>query len=104
MMTEKPFNDLTPAELERLSILAEEMGESLHIIGKILRHGMESYNPISDDRRTNRELLEKELGHVKHAIDRLTESNDLNIDRILTHAEEKRVSIKRWLHHQEDGE
>jgi NTP pyrophosphatase (non-canonical NTP hydrolase) len=101
---EKSFNQLTPPELERLALLVEEMGESLQIIGKILRHGMDSYNPISDDRRTNRELLEKELGDVKHATDRLTEANDLDLSEILMNAEKKRISIRRWLHHQEDKE
>lgn len=38
-------NNLTAAEQERLAILAEEMGEALQIIGKIIRHGYESYNP-----------------------------------------------------------
>ncbi len=101
---EKSFNQLTPPELERLALLVEEMGESLQIIGKILRHGMNSYNPIGDDRRTNRELLEKELGDVKHATDRLTEANDLDLSEILMNAEKKRISIRRWLHHQEDKE
>jgi hypothetical protein len=33
------FNSLTPAELERLSLLLEELGEAQQAIGKILRHG-----------------------------------------------------------------
>ena len=33
------FNNLTPGEAERLAILAEECGEVIQIIGKILRHG-----------------------------------------------------------------
>ncbi len=31
------FNELTPAEAERLAYLAEECGEAIQIIGKILR-------------------------------------------------------------------
>ena len=34
-----PFNELSPAEVERLAILAEEMGEAIQVIGKVLRHG-----------------------------------------------------------------
>ena len=33
------FNQLTPAETERLAILAEECGEVIQAVGKILRHG-----------------------------------------------------------------
>lgn len=58
------FNQLDPAEAERLAILSEEMGEALQIVGKILRHGYHSYNPLKPTRTTNRELLVQELSHV----------------------------------------
>ena len=35
------FNRLSPAEYERLAILAEEMGEAQQALGKIMRHGGE---------------------------------------------------------------
>jgi hypothetical protein len=38
------FNQLTDAEAERLALLAEECGEVVQVIGKILRHGYESYD------------------------------------------------------------
>jgi hypothetical protein len=38
-------NELSDAEVERLAILAEEMGEAQQCIGKILRHG--EWKPIS---------------------------------------------------------
>jgi hypothetical protein len=50
------FNRLTPAEAERLALLLEELGEAQQIIGKILRHGYESYHP-DDPETTNRTLL-----------------------------------------------
>lgn len=56
----KHFNKLTPAETERLAILAEECGETIQVIGKILRHGYESFHP-KDYATTNRTLLENEL-------------------------------------------
>lgn len=52
------FNQLTPAEAERLALLAEECGEVIQAIGKILRHGYESRHP--DGGPTNREALERE--------------------------------------------
>lgn len=36
---DEPFNDLSNAELERLALLLEELGEAQQVIGKILRHG-----------------------------------------------------------------
>lgn len=57
------FNGLSPAEAERLAMLAEECGEVIHIVGKILRHGYDSYHPVNP-RVTNRQLLVKELRDV----------------------------------------
>jgi hypothetical protein len=57
------FNKLTPAEAERLAMLAEECAEVIQVIGKILRHGYESYHP-ANPRLSNRDLLAKELRDV----------------------------------------
>jgi len=54
------FNQLTPAEAERLAMLAEECGEVIQVIGKILRHGYDSYHPVNPS-ATNRQLLGREL-------------------------------------------
>ena len=94
------FNQLTPAEAERLALLAEEMGEALQIVGKILRHGYKSSNPVSGDTATNRQLLEKELGDVRHAMIRLCDAGDLSKSSIHDRANEKAISVERWLHHQ----
>ena len=40
-----PFNGLTPAQAERLVMLAEDCAGVIHITGKILRHGYDSYHP-----------------------------------------------------------
>lgn len=53
------FNRLTPAQAERLAMLAEECGEVIQIVGKILRHGYDSTHP--DGGPTNAELLSKEV-------------------------------------------
>ena len=39
------FNRLSPAEDERLTVLAEECSEVIQAICKIQRHGYESFNP-----------------------------------------------------------
>lgn len=57
------FNQLTPAQAERLAMLAEECGEVIQIVGKILRHGYDSHHPVNP-RVSNRDLLAKELRDV----------------------------------------
>lgn len=96
------FNKLTPAEAERLSLLLEECGEVVQIIGKIQRHGYESHNPKAkgeDAGEKNRERLERECGDVRHAMIRLCAAGDLDKDKIHAHADAKRLSIGKWLHH-----
>lgn len=58
------FNKLTPAEAERLAMLAEECGEVIQMVGKILRHGYHSHHPDGPAFETNRFLLSKEMQDV----------------------------------------
>jgi NTP pyrophosphatase (non-canonical NTP hydrolase) len=97
-MMGKHFNGLTPAEAERLALLAEEMGEAIQVIGKILRHGYESTHPGGGP--TNRGLLEKELGDVQAAITMMAHNTDVDLRSISSHREEKMENVKRYLHHQ----
>ncbi|OAN76675.1 hypothetical protein A8B82_14850 [Sulfitobacter sp. EhC04] len=57
------FNNLTPAEAERLAMLAEECAEVIQIVGKILRHGYDSHHP-DNPATDNRDLLAKEITDV----------------------------------------
>lgn len=57
---ENHFNKLTPAQAERLAMLAEECGEVIQVIGKILRHGYDSHQP-SNPGQSNKRLLNKEM-------------------------------------------
>lgn len=61
------FNELTPAQAERLAILMEECGEVVQIIGKILRHGYDSCSPFGANPETNRQALVRELFDIKAA-------------------------------------
>lgn len=100
-MAEVTFsNELTEAQAERLAILLEELGEAQQAIGKILRHGYESYNPVINTGRTNRRELEKECGDVYAAILMLTGAKDINFAGVLMDAKEKAEKIKPYLHHQ----
>ena len=92
------FNGLTPAEAERLALLLEEIGEAQQMIGKVLRHGYDSRHP--DGGPTNRRLLEKELGDVRHAMIRICAEGDLSKDNIHAAADQKAQSVALYLHHQ----
>jgi hypothetical protein len=93
-----PF--LTPAETERLALLMEEMGEAQQMIGKILRHGYESYHPDDPEKTTNRSLLAREMGHVWAAMQLMIIPQDISGNIIEWSRAEKRETVKRWLHHQ----
>lgn len=95
----KFFNELSPAELERLSLLMEEMGEAIQIIGKIQRHGYESKHPDNMDGPTNRQFLEKELGDVLAAMALMCRF-DISFSIIETHKLEKLKNVAKYLHHQ----
>lgn len=95
----KHFNGLTPAEAERLAYLLEELGETQQIIGKILRHGYESYDPTKPMHLSNRKLLENELADVQKGIDRLCEKGDIDCNRIKVCSQNR---SNKYFHHQED--
>lgn len=102
MKTTQHFNQLTEQESEALAILSEECAEVIQIIGKIQRHGLESFHPEDPNKTINAVLLAKELGHVVYAKDRLakilkaTESFGLMVN---VSASNKAESIKKYLHH-----
>ena len=93
------FNGLTPAETERLALLAEECSEVVQVIGKVLRHGYESTHPFGHE--TNRELLDKELGHIEYARVLMVNNNDIDTENQEAAFEEKAKTIKPYLHHQD---
>lgn len=93
------MSNLKPAELERLAIQSEELGEAQQIIGKIIRHGLDSRNPLVADSPTNRQMLESELGDVLAAIELLTEIGVVNRAAIDEARARKLERIGRWIHH-----
>jgi len=100
MNPEKPFNKLSPSEAELLALLAEECGEVIQIVGKILRHGYESCNPLQPQDGQNFQLLEKELGHIKAAVSLLEDSGAVRSYYADLQCANKLKSVKQWLHHQ----
>jgi NTP pyrophosphatase (non-canonical NTP hydrolase) len=92
------INILTSSEQERLELLIEECSEVIQAASKVLRHGYESANPLIDDSPTNRENLNKELGHVQLIVNRMIIKRDLNEPLMTQAAIDKSKDINRWLH------
>lgn len=99
-MSEKFSNELSDGELERLALLAEEAGEVVQIVNKIIRHGYESCSPFDETGTTNRELLEKEIGDFHFAVRLLEAAAEVNSGSIYGRARDKAKSVGRYLHHQ----
>ena len=74
--TQIHFNQLTPAEAERLAMLADEAGEIVQAVGKILRHGYESYHPENPN-TNNRDLLAMEITDLLAVIEMM--DGDFNV-------------------------
>ena len=93
---------MTNAELERLGLLSEELGEAVQIIGKILRHGKESVNPDGNNSKTNMDRLHEEIGDVLMAIQLMVKAGDLEQHTLDNRVNFKSIAVHRWLHHQPD--
>lgn len=83
-MEEKFSNGLTDAESEALAILAEECGEVVQRVGKILRHGKRKY-----DGSDNVERLESEIGDICAILDVLSAEGVISEDRVMAFQEQK---------------
>lgn len=91
-------NELSDAEAERLALLAEELGEAVQAIGKVLRHGYDSYHPDFPQGDNNRERLEKELGDVQAAITLMVIAGDLKSSRMESAISSKLDRVHQYLH------
>lgn len=92
------FNKLTPAQAERLAMLAEECAEVIQCVTKILRHGYGSYHPDDAERTTNRQSLERELADLWAIADRMEKVSD--ICTLITSPDKIWARKLRWTHHQ----
>lgn len=92
-------NGLSEEEIEQLAILSEECGEVIQAVGKILRHGFDSHDPLDPDKVTNRDKLETELGDIDCVLTVMGESGSVNIDKVKTAAVKKRPRLFKYAHH-----
>jgi NTP pyrophosphatase (non-canonical NTP hydrolase) len=90
------FNELTNEEQERLSMLLEECGEVLQVIGKIQRFGFDNSHSKYGD-KTFRELLAMEIGDVLIAISMLLDNGDIENSLIDEFQTKKRNKINNAL-------
>jgi len=93
----KHFNQLLPEQAELLALLAEECGECVQAIGKILRHGLHSRHP--DGGPTNLEALAKEMGDIRASMILLCEARMVSKQMVHEFADIKRHRVQQYLHH-----
>ena len=86
------------AELERLAVLAEECGEVVQVIGKIIRHGYDSKHPDNMNGPDNRRLLEKEIGDVKAILRLMLDAGDVSMLPIKASRDEKYARLATYMH------
>jgi NTP pyrophosphatase (non-canonical NTP hydrolase) len=101
-MIDEPFNRLELAEAESLTLIAEEAGEIVQAVGKILRHGLYTHDPADDSGNDNSDDLEKEIGDLLAAVDiAIFNIGSTVISRraIETARRRKLKSISKYLHH-----
>lgn len=91
-------NTITPPAIERLAWASEELAEAMHMIGKSLRHGLDSSHPDYQN-ELNRDLLAREMGHVLAAFDLLMDADVLHHNVELSRIT-KRKHVRQYLHHE----
>lgn len=89
--------DLAPHELEALACLAEECGEAVAIIGKALRHGLDSTHPNGGP--DNREEIGREVGNIMAMAQICMKLGVLNRIEFLNGERHKWVNVGQYLHH-----
>ncbi len=89
---------LTAAEMERLAMLAEECGEVVQAVGKVLRHGYQSASPFGGP--VNRVALEREIGNVRAVVGLMIDARDVRLGDIQHWQRSKRAVFAKWTHHQ----
>jgi hypothetical protein len=90
-------NRIGEPEQERLGLLTEEAGEVQLEIGKILRHGIDSFHPDQPD-MSNADRLELEAGHVLAALDLLVACGTLSREGLERSRRAKLQKLRSWLH------
>jgi hypothetical protein len=83
-------------EQEILTITAEECGEVIQAISKIVRFGKDSYNPKDRKKVTNAAHLVSELGDLLACVRILHEIGLVGEDELMEAAEYKFEKLKKY--------
>lgn len=95
------FNELSDAQAERLAMLAEEAGEVVLAVGKILRHGYYSSHPDQTTTDRNNKIdLETEIGDFIGIAEQMCKMKDLSQINIIESKNEKWAKALKYTHHQ----
>lgn len=96
-------HNLTPAQIERLTCLAEEAAEVVQACTKVLRHGYSSLDP-NDQSITicNRSQLTRELGDLRATLAIMIQAGDLRTKDYVQAAANKLVRVQEYLHEPEN--
>lgn len=94
-------NQLTDAQIERLTLVAEEAAEVVQAVTKILRHGWTSTHPDHPG-WDNRTQLVKEIGDLRAAFTLLVQAKEVHIWEYQKFAVEKLWRVQKYLHCQEN--
>lgn len=90
------MTELTAVELDLLAGTSEECGEVVQVIGKILRHGLESYRPSDPLKITNRQKLTEELADIACLIDMLFENGVIDMTWWILLKQQKRERFLKY--------
>lgn len=90
---------LSKAETERLVLLAEECGEVIQAVSKILRHGFEACHP-RDLNHTNRAQLTNEIGDLLACIELHVHAGD--VSNVYVAQTRKLLRVGKYLHAREN--
>ena len=88
---------MTPAQHEALAILAEECGEVMQVIGKMLRHGIVVDHPTMGKWDNTRELM-IEMADAVVAMTLVARELDLSVDQIECNLHTKVEALRKWTH------
>lgn len=92
---------MTPAQIERIALIAEEAAEVVHMCMKILRHGPDSYHPDDQAQIPNTHLLSRELGEMQWAIRQSVKAGDILVKEIEVGDALAAANKPRYLHYQD---
>lgn len=94
-------NNLTPAEVERLTLIVEEAAEVIQAATKVLRYGWKSDHP-SCPSTNNREHLMKEVGDLRGVLQLCFQASDMHITSYQYYSLQKLHRVKKYLYCEEN--